>query len=93
MEHLTSDMQNIKESLTRMQKYILGKLIENDKTNKVKDLKGIGKATWEFISTIYEAYWNSLFVDNNKTTFRNKVKSKNSILKLLGHRSTTKKRK
>jgi len=39
-------------------------------------LEGIGKATWEFISTIYEVHWDNLFMDDNKTIFRNKVKSK-----------------
>ena len=76
MEHLASDMQNIKESLIRMQRYILGESIEIDKANEIKDLEGIGKAIWEFISIIYKAHWNNLFMDNNKTTFRNKVKSK-----------------
>jgi len=36
----------------------------------------MGKAMWEFISAIYESHWDNLFVDNNKSTFRNKVKSK-----------------
>ena len=44
MEYLTSDIQNIKESLTRMRRYILGKSIDSNKANEVKDLEGIGKA-------------------------------------------------
>jgi len=44
MEHLASDALNIKESLSRMWKYILGKSIKSDKANNVKDLKGMGKA-------------------------------------------------
>ena len=44
MEYLASNIKNIKESLGRIQKYILGKAIESDKTNNIKDLKGIGKA-------------------------------------------------
>jgi len=44
MEHLASDIKNIKESLGRMQKYILGKAIKNNKANSIKDLKGVGKA-------------------------------------------------
>ena len=76
MEYLVSDIKNIKDSLSRMCKYILGKTINNDKTNNIKDLEDIGKVAWEFISAIYEAHWNSLFIDNSKTSFRNKVKSK-----------------
>ena len=45
MEHLASDIKNIKYSLIRMHKYILGKAIEGDKANSVKDLKDIGKTT------------------------------------------------
>ena len=76
MEHLVSDIKNIKDSLSRMCKYILGKSINDDKANNIKNLEGVGKVAWEFISTIYEAHQNSLFVDNSKTSFRNKVKSK-----------------
>jgi len=43
MEHLALDVKNIKNSLTRMQKYILGKSINEDKANNIKDLEGIGK--------------------------------------------------
>jgi len=42
--HLVSDIKNIKDSLIRMRKYILGKAIEGNKANSIKDLKGIGKA-------------------------------------------------
>jgi len=76
MKHLASDALNIKESLTRMQKYIAGKSIDNDKANDVKDLNGMGKAIWEFISVVYDSHWNVLYADDNNTTFKNKVKSK-----------------
>ena len=76
IEHLASDALNIKESLLRMRKYISDKSIDGDKAHEVEDLKGMGKAMWGFISTIYESHWDSLFVDDNKMTFRNKVRSK-----------------
>ena len=75
MKHLASDTLNIKESLSRMRKYILGKSIKNSGANNIKDFKGIGKAMWKFISAIYDSHWDSFFVDDNNTTFRNKVKS------------------
>ena len=56
MEYLASDVKNIKESLSRMHKYILSKSINNNKANDIKDLEGIGKVAWEFLSTIYKAY-------------------------------------
>ena len=76
IEHLASDAKNFKESLSRMKKYILDKSIKNNKANDIKNFKGISKAMWEFISTIYKSYWDNLFVDNNKSIFRNKIKSK-----------------
>jgi len=76
IEHLVSDALNIKESLTRMRKFIAGKSINSDKANDLKDLNGMGKAIWEFISTVYDSHWDSLYVDDNNTTFRSKVKSK-----------------
>ena len=76
MEHLASGAFNIKESLTRMQKYIASKSIDNNKANDVKDLNGMGKAIWEFISVVYDSHWDALYADNNNITFKNKVKSK-----------------
>ena len=56
MEHLASNIKNIKESLGRMQKYILSKTIESNKANNIKDLEDVGKVAWRFISSLYEAY-------------------------------------
>jgi len=43
IEHLVSNISNIKESLGKIQKYILGKTIEGDKAKNIKNLKDIGK--------------------------------------------------
>ena len=56
-------------------KYIQGKSIDNN-PNNIKDLKDIGKAAWEFLSSFYNLYWDGLYVNDNNTMFRNKVKSK-----------------
>jgi len=56
LEHLMSDMKNIKESLSRMQKYILDKTIKNGEANNVKDFKGVSKVAWRFILSLYKAY-------------------------------------
>ena len=76
MKHLALDVLNIKESLFRMHKYILGKTLKNNSANNINDFKDMGKSLWEFISTIYNSHWNNLFVDDNQTTFRSKVKLK-----------------
>ena len=44
MEHLTSDALNIKVSLNRMRKFIVGKSINSDKANNIKNMNSIGKA-------------------------------------------------
>jgi len=55
MEHLVFDIKIIKDSLSRMYKYILGKSINENKANEVQDLESIGKAAWEFLSAIYKS--------------------------------------
>ena len=41
-------MKHIKESLYQIQKYILNKSIEDDKTNDIKDLESISETAWGF---------------------------------------------
>jgi len=53
MEHLASDSKNIKDSLNFMTKYISNKQVDSSKSNDLKDFYGIGKAIWNFISSIY----------------------------------------
>ena len=76
MEHLVSDVKNIKESLHRMGRYIKDKTINGNNTNDIKDLESIGKVVWKFLSMVYDLHWDSLYVDDSKISFRNKVKSK-----------------
>jgi len=82
IKHLVSNISNIKESLGRIQKYILSKTIESNNTNNIKDLEGVSKAAWSLILSLYEAHWDSLYVNNQKTSFRNKVKLKFSLMAL-----------
>jgi len=58
IEHLISDIKHIKESLRKIQKYILNKSIKDDKTNNVKDLEGVREVAWGFISALYKFYWD-----------------------------------
>ena len=76
MKHIASDVLSIKNSLLRIKKYISDKSINSDKANNFKDLSGMGKSIWEFISSVYNLHWDALFVDKNNITLRNKVKSK-----------------
>jgi len=56
MEHIVSNVLSIKNSLLRIKKYILGKSINGDKANYFKDLSGMSKAIWEFISLVYDLH-------------------------------------
>jgi len=76
MEHITSDIKNIKTSLYQMSNYILNKKVEKGKINDFKDFKGIGKEAWNFISAIYNKGWDVLIADSNSISFRNKVATK-----------------
>lgn len=55
MEQLATDTINIKKSLWHIGKYILNEKIEQGKANSIADLRNVGEATWNFISSIYEA--------------------------------------
>lgn len=58
-----------------MTKYILNKKVKKCKANNIKDLKGINKAAWSFISSLYKAEWDELCTDSNNHSFRHKVKA------------------
>ena len=55
MEHLASDSKNIKDSLNFIAKYISNKQIDSSKFNDLEDFHGMGKAVWNFISSVYQA--------------------------------------
>ena len=76
IEHLTSDIKNIKTSLCCIINYILNKRIEKDKVNDLDNLKDIGKEAWNFISAFYNTGWDVLIADSNGGSFRNKVVAK-----------------
>jgi len=76
IEHLGSDVKNIKDSLRFMTKYITNKQIESSKANNLDDFKDIGEAVWNFIFSVYEANWDALYTDNNSISLRRKIASK-----------------
>jgi len=59
-----------------MAKYIMNKQVDSLKVNNLEDFIGIGEAVWNFISTVYEANWNALHVNNNSTSLRRKIVAK-----------------
>ena len=76
IEHLASDSKNIKDSLNFIAKYISNKQADSSKFNDFKDFHGIGKAVWNFISSIYQTNWDSLYADKHSNTLRKKIAAK-----------------
>jgi len=76
IEHFTSDLKNIKDSLNFIAKYISNKQVNSGKTNELNDFDSMDNAIWNFISSVYEAKWDSLTTDNKSTTLRMKISSK-----------------
>ena len=44
--------------------------------NDLKDLNGMGDAVWNFISSVYESNWDSLYMDNKTNTLKRKIAAK-----------------
>jgi len=73
---LASDTKNIRELLNCVAKYISNKQIDSKQSNSVEDLKDVGEAIWNLISSVYQLSWNSLYTSNNSANLRQKVTSK-----------------
>ena len=70
LEQLLSDSKNIIDSLYYIAKYIKNKKIDIAKSNNIEDLKDMGEAAWNFVSSIYSLGWDSLIADNRGNSFR-----------------------
>ena len=73
---IASDTKNIKDSLNFMVKYISNKKVNLKSANELKNLDGIGDVVWNFISSIYQSSWDSLYTDNKSKTLREKISAK-----------------
>jgi len=71
MEFLEINSKNIFTSLL----HIFRKALK-DKINDISKLKGFGKAAWSFLSSIYKFGWDSLYIDGDNNSFRNRVSNK-----------------
>ena len=73
-----------------MARYILNKKINSSKANELQDFEGIGDSIWNFLSAIYQANWDSFYMDNKSKSLREKIVSKFSTRTVL---TTTKNNK
>ena len=76
IEQITSDTKSIKDSLNFMVRYITNKKVNPKTANDLKDFDGIGDVVWNFISSVYQSGWDSLYTDNKLKTLREKISSK-----------------
>ena len=90
IEHFASDSKSIKDSLNFMTKYITNKQVNSKEVNDLKDFDGMGNAIWNFISSVYEAKWDALHMDNNTNTLRAKISSK-ITLRVMPNKNNNKK--
>ena len=76
IEYIALDTKSIKDSLNFMAKYISNKKVNPKNANDLKDFDGIGDFMWNFISSVYQASWDSFLTDNKSKTLREKIVSK-----------------
>jgi len=76
IEQITLDAKNIKVTLDFIAKYIANKQVNSSHANDLKEFDGVGDAIWKFISSVYEAKWDSLYTDNKTNTLRSKISAK-----------------
>ena len=76
IEHIASDAKNIKDSLNFIARYITNKQMNSSKSNDLEDFNSIGEAIWNFISSVYQSNWDSLYADKQSNLLRRKIATK-----------------
>ena len=59
-----------------MARYIKNKKVEASKANDLSDFDGLDNSIWNFISSIYNSNWDTLYTNNKSNTLRSKILSK-----------------
>ena len=83
-------MKNIKQLLNFMVRYISNKKINPKLSNNLNDFDGISDTVWNFLSSIYQSSWDSLYTDNQSKTLRERISFKLTprVVLLLTHKFT-----
>ena len=76
VKHIALDLKNIKQSLNFMAKYISNKKVNPKSSNDLNDFDGIGDTVWNFLSSVYQSSWDSLYTDNHSKSLREKILAK-----------------
>ena len=67
IEQIASDTKSIKDS----PRYITNKKVNPKTANDLKDFDSIGDMVWNFISSVYQSGWDSLYTDNKSKFHQN----------------------
>ena len=89
VKHIALDLKNIKQSLNFMAKYISNKKVNPKSSNDLNDFDGIGDAVWNFLSSVYQSSWDSLYTDNRSKLLREKISAKLTPRVVLSSSSKT----
>ena len=76
IKQIASDVKNIKDSLNFMARYISNKKVNPSKANELENFNGISNSIQNFISSVYQANWDSFHTNNQAMTLRVKISSK-----------------
>jgi len=76
VKHIALNLKNIKQLLNFMAKYISNKKVNPKSSNDLNDFDGIGDAVWNFLSSVYQSSWDSLYTDNHSKSLREKILAK-----------------
>ena len=59
-----------------MVRYIFNKKVNPKSSNNLNDFDGIGDVVWNFLSSVYQSSWDSLYTDNKSKSLREKILDK-----------------
>ena len=59
-----------------MVKYISNKKVNSKSSNDLEDFNSTGDVVWNFLSSVYQSSWNSLYTDNRSKSLREKILAK-----------------
>ena len=76
VKYIALDLKNIKQSLNFMVRYIFNKKVNPKSSNNLNDFDGIGNVVWNFLSSVYQSSWDSLYTDNKSKSLREKILDK-----------------
>ena len=76
VEYIASDLKNIKQSLNFMARYISNKKVNPKSSNNLNNFDSFSNAVWNFLSSVYQSSWDSLYTDNKSKSLREKISDK-----------------